>query len=125
MPAQPLTSQRVQRRREPSRRTSDEFQSPRNDFEHVAHFQAARCDVPRGRVKKQREHEREETRKRERERERERKRVVEASESPFVRVKIRFICVTVRSARSLAAVMHAASCDAVKSDSGFISCFEF
>ena len=71
MPAQPLTSQRVQRRREPSRRTSDEFQSPRNDFEHVAHFQAARCDVPRGRVKKQREHEREETRKRERERERE------------------------------------------------------
>mgnify|MGYP004576225475 CR=1 FL=1 len=47
----------------------------------------------------------------------------------FVRAKIHtlHLCVTQHAplARWFAAVTHAASCDAVKSDSGFISCFEF
>ena len=68
--------------------------------------------------------------KREGTRERERERYEAfASESPFrSRKNTLHLCVTQRAplARWFAAVTRAASCaTAVKSDSGFISCFEF
>lgn len=91
------------------RRTSDEFQSPRNDFEHVAHFQAAgsigcdRTERKSGKKKNTEDEKREGTR----EREREVRSVRERVPFSFAQKYASFVCHAARSACSLVRGCHA------------------